>query len=131
MYHLANGLALIEYLLVLYFRPSLKSFPYVTFTGKLNEPLFGPYMLCMPVRHRHGHGVSWTILAIRRYDQGRFQLLPCSGFPKIRGPPPSDGRYIRVSYSLLHFVVTLLTRHVDGLDILPMLDSFIGPWEHS
>ncbi|KAH9062828.1 Isoprenylcysteine carboxyl methyltransferase family-domain-containing protein [Lactarius vividus] len=30
MYHVANGLALTEYLLSLYFRPSLKSFPYVS-----------------------------------------------------------------------------------------------------
>jgi len=33
MYHMANGLALLEYLLVLYFRPSLKSFPYVSSIG--------------------------------------------------------------------------------------------------
>jgi len=33
MYHMANSLALIEYLLVLYFRPSLKSFPYVSSPG--------------------------------------------------------------------------------------------------
>ncbi|KAI0004889.1 protein-s-isoprenylcysteine O-methyltransferase [Russula compacta] len=32
-YHLANSLAVIEYLLVLYFRPSLKSFPYVSSIG--------------------------------------------------------------------------------------------------
>ncbi|KAI0307287.1 ICMT-domain-containing protein, partial [Multifurca ochricompacta] len=33
MYHMANSLALTEYLLILYFRPSLKSFPYVSFLG--------------------------------------------------------------------------------------------------
>jgi protein-S-isoprenylcysteine O-methyltransferase len=31
---MANGLALMEYLLTLYFRPSLKSFPYISFIGK-------------------------------------------------------------------------------------------------
>lgn len=41
MYHMANSFALIEYLLVLYFRPSLKTFPYVSSTGKLNVPLLG------------------------------------------------------------------------------------------
>jgi protein-S-isoprenylcysteine O-methyltransferase len=34
MYHVANGLALAEYLLGLYFRPSLKSFPYVSLLGE-------------------------------------------------------------------------------------------------
>ncbi|KAI0304231.1 ICMT-domain-containing protein [Russula brevipes] len=33
MYHVANAIALIEYLLVLYFRPSLKSYPYVSPIG--------------------------------------------------------------------------------------------------
>jgi len=33
VYHMANGLALMEYLLTLYFRPSLKSFPYISFIG--------------------------------------------------------------------------------------------------
>jgi protein-S-isoprenylcysteine O-methyltransferase len=32
-YHIANSLAVIEHLLVLYFRPSLKTFPYVSSTG--------------------------------------------------------------------------------------------------
>jgi len=33
MYHIANGVALTEYLLVLYLRPSLKSFPYISSIG--------------------------------------------------------------------------------------------------
>ncbi|KAH9966075.1 ICMT-domain-containing protein [Russula dissimulans] len=33
MYHIANGVALTEYLLALYLRPSLKSFPYVSSIG--------------------------------------------------------------------------------------------------
>ncbi|KAG6911201.1 hypothetical protein DXG01_003068 [Tephrocybe rancida] len=35
MYHIANGTALTEYLLTLYFKPSLKTFPYVTLLGIL------------------------------------------------------------------------------------------------
>lgn len=34
MYHMAHSLALMEYLLALHFRPSLKSFPYISFIGK-------------------------------------------------------------------------------------------------
>jgi hypothetical protein len=126
MYHMANSLALIEYLLVLYFRPSLKSFPYVSSTGKSNEP---PKlsMLRMPVRRRHCYRVPWTIPTIRSHDQGCIQLLTYSGLPKKRGPPSSDGWYLCVSRFLLHFFVGLLTRQVDGLDIHPMLDSSIGP----
>ena len=37
MYHMANSVALAEYLLVLYFRPSLKSFPYVSSIGESYE----------------------------------------------------------------------------------------------
>src|SRR5258708_2771310 len=126
MYHMANSLALVEYLLVLYFRPSLKSFPYVSSTGKSNGPL-KLSMLRMPLRRRHCCGVRWTILAIRSYDQGRIQLLARSGLPEKRGPPSSDGWYLCVSRCLPHFFVTLLTRHIDGLDIHPMPDSSIGP----
>jgi hypothetical protein len=35
-----------------------------------------------------------------------------------------DGIYVLVA--LPHFFVMLLTRHVDGLDIHPMLDSLLG-----
>ena len=34
MYHVANGTALLEYLLTLYFKPTLKSYPYVSLFGK-------------------------------------------------------------------------------------------------
>ena len=34
MYHIAHSLALVEYLLVLHFRPWLKSLPYISFIGK-------------------------------------------------------------------------------------------------
>ncbi|KAI9512228.1 Isoprenylcysteine carboxyl methyltransferase family-domain-containing protein [Russula earlei] len=48
MYHIANGLALAEYLVVIYFRPSLKSFPYVSSIGK--SLCFGGHrVLCTPV----------------------------------------------------------------------------------
>jgi protein-S-isoprenylcysteine O-methyltransferase len=58
MYHMANSLALLEYLLILYFRPSLKSFPYVSSIGKLNEPLFGhPSYIC-----RFGAGIFTVFL---------------------------------------------------------------------
>jgi protein-S-isoprenylcysteine O-methyltransferase len=43
MYHVANGLALAEYLLGLYFRPSLKSFPYVSLLGVV-VVLFGQFL---------------------------------------------------------------------------------------
>jgi protein-S-isoprenylcysteine O-methyltransferase len=43
MYHVANGLALTEYLLVLYFRPSLKSFPHVSLLGVVIV-LFGQFL---------------------------------------------------------------------------------------
>ncbi|RDB22814.1 Protein-S-isoprenylcysteine O-methyltransferase [Hypsizygus marmoreus] len=33
MYHIANGTALAEYLITLYFKPTLKSYPYVTLIG--------------------------------------------------------------------------------------------------
>lgn len=33
MYHIANGAALTEYLITLYFKPSLKSYPYVSTVG--------------------------------------------------------------------------------------------------
>jgi len=126
MYHIANSIALIEYLLVLYFRPSLKSFPYVTPLGKSDEP-FKLSMLRMPVWRRHCYRVSWTIPKIRSYDQGRYQLFTYGGLPKKHGPPSSDGWCLCVSRSLPHFLVGLLTRQVDGLDIHPMLDSSIGP----
>jgi len=127
---MANSLALIEYLLVLYFRPSLKSFRYVSSPGKSNEPL-KPSVLRMPVRRRHCYRVPWAILTIRSHDQGRIQLFTYGGLSKKRGPPSSDGWYLCVSRSLSHLFVGLLTRQVDGLDIHPMLDSSIGPWEHS
>ena len=123
---MANSLALIEYLLVLYFRPSLKLFRYVSSPGKSKEPLSCP-CLRMPVRDRNCYRVPWTIPTIRSHDQGRIQLFTYSGLPKKRGPPSSDGWYLCVSRSLPHFFVGLLTRQVDGLDIHPMLGSFIGP----
>ena len=126
MYHMANSLALVEYLLVLYFRPSLKSFRYVSSPGKSNEPL-KLSTLRMPVRRRYCYRVPWTIPAIRSHDQGRVQLFTYCGLPKKRGPPSSDGWYLCVSRSLPHFFVSLLTRRVDGLDIHPTLDSSIGP----
>ena len=126
MYHMANSLALIEYLLVLYFRPSLKSFPYVSSPGKLNEPL-KLSTLRMPVRRRHCYRAPWTIPTICSHDQGRIQLFTCSGLPKKRGPPSSDGWHLCVSRSLPHFFVGLLTRQVDGLDTHLMLGSSIGP----
>jgi hypothetical protein len=123
---MANSLALIEYLLVLYFRPSLKSFPYVSSLGKSNEPL-KMSMLRMPVRRRHCYRVPWTIPTIRSHDQGRVQLFTYGGLPEKRGSPSSDGWYLCVSRSLPHFFVGLLTRQVDGFDTHPMLDSSIGP----
>jgi protein-S-isoprenylcysteine O-methyltransferase len=33
MYHIANGVALFEYLITIYFKPALKSYPYVTIIG--------------------------------------------------------------------------------------------------
>jgi protein-S-isoprenylcysteine O-methyltransferase len=33
MYHIANGVALTEYLLTLYFKPALKSYQYVSLIG--------------------------------------------------------------------------------------------------
>jgi hypothetical protein len=126
MYHMANTLALIEYLLVLYFRPSLKSFSYVSTPGKSDE-LLKLSMLLMPVRPRHCYRVPWTIPTIRSHDQVRIQLFTYSSLPKKRGPPSSDGWCLCVSRSLPHFFVGLLTRQVDGLDIRLMLDSSIGP----
>ncbi|KAI0251276.1 ICMT-domain-containing protein [Lactifluus subvellereus] len=43
MYHMANSLALTEYLLVLYFRPSLKLFPYVSSIGVMTV-LIGQFL---------------------------------------------------------------------------------------
>jgi hypothetical protein len=126
MYHMANSLAFTEYLLVLYFRPSLKSFPYVSSAGKSSEPL-KLSMLRMPVRRRHCYRVPWTIPTILSHDQGRIQLFTCSGLSKKLGPPSSDGWYLCVSRSLPYFFARRLTRQVDGLDIHPMLDSSIGP----
>ena len=123
---MANSLALIEYLLTLYFRPSLKSFRYVSYPGKSDESL-KLSMLRMPVRRRHCYRVPWTIPTVRSHDQGRNQLLPYSSFPKKRGPPSSDGWYLCVSRFLPHFFVGLLTPQVDGSDIHPMLGSSIGP----
>ena len=34
MYHIANGTALLEYLLTLHFKPTLKTYPYVSLFGK-------------------------------------------------------------------------------------------------
>lgn len=34
MYHIAHGTALVEYLITLYFKPSWKSYPYVTTAGQ-------------------------------------------------------------------------------------------------
>ncbi|KAH9077310.1 protein-s-isoprenylcysteine O-methyltransferase [Lactarius deliciosus] len=45
MYHVANGLALTEYLLSLYFRPSLKSFPYVSSSFSLDNSLRSAAMI--------------------------------------------------------------------------------------
>lgn len=126
MYHMANSLALLEYLLVLYFRPSLKSFRYVSSPGKSNGPPTLS-MLRISVRRRHCYRVPWSIPAIYSHDQGRVQLFAYSGLPKKHRPPSSDGWYLCVSRSLPQFFVGLLTRQVDGLDIHPMLDSSIGP----
>lgn len=32
-YHIANGVALTEYLITLYFKPTIKSYPYMTSIG--------------------------------------------------------------------------------------------------
>lgn len=123
---MANSLAFTEYLLALYFRPSLKLFPYVSSAGKSSEPL-KLSMLRMSVRRRHCYRVPWTIPTIRSHDQGRIQLFTCSGLSEKLGPPSSDGWYLCVSRFLPHFFARLLMRQVDGLDIRHMLDSSIGP----
>jgi len=38
LYHAANGTALVEYLLTLYFWPSFKSFPYLSLIGRADYP---------------------------------------------------------------------------------------------
>lgn len=44
MYHIANGIALSEYLITLYFSPSLKAYPYVTVFGNIFFPVaLSPY----------------------------------------------------------------------------------------
>lgn len=35
MYHIANGTAVLEYLITLYFKPDIKAFPHVSTIGKL------------------------------------------------------------------------------------------------
>lgn len=47
MYHIANGVALTEYLLTLYFKRTWKAYPYVSLIGKI--PLFSlPLLLIYP-----------------------------------------------------------------------------------
>lgn len=126
MYHMAHSLALMEYLLALHFRPSLKSFPYISFIGKSYGPSLKLPVLCMRVR-RHYCSVPWTGYAIRSYDQGRLQLFTCGGFPKTYRTPTGDGWCLRVSGLLLPIFVSFSIRHVDGQDTHPTLASFIGP----
>ncbi|KAG6821612.1 hypothetical protein H0H93_000121 [Arthromyces matolae] len=56
MYHIANGTAVLEYILTLYFNPSLKAFPYLS--------LFGPYFLHIHVLLDDGNGVSGILFVV-------------------------------------------------------------------
>lgn len=68
MYHVANGTALTEYLLTLYFKPSLKSYPYISAIGK--KPWYcHENRRCSRIRaRRYSHGCSWTNFAINGND---------------------------------------------------------------
>jgi protein-S-isoprenylcysteine O-methyltransferase len=130
MYHIANSIALFEYLLVLYFRPPLKLFPYVSYTGKLNETLLGgPCYVCW-------FGAGIVVVFLGQFLRSAAMIKAASNFShavafrkNVGHRLVTDGIYALVAFP--HFFVTHLTRHVDGLDIHPMPDSFIGPWEHS
>jgi protein-S-isoprenylcysteine O-methyltransferase len=102
MYHIANSLAFTEYLLVSYFRPSLKSFPYVSSFGKSYEFALGCSLLRILTSRRCHYGTCRTVPAISGHDQGRLQLLACSRFPKASRPPVGDRRCLRVGNLCTH-----------------------------
>ena len=126
MYHMANILAFTEYLLVSYFRPSLKSFPYVSSLGMLQEFVVG----CSCYE-------SWLPLGVVTVIIGQFlrsaaMIKAASNFSHTVAYQKhaghhlvTDGVYASVTFTSTF--VTSLTDRSDGPDTLLTLVSFTGP----
>ena len=83
MYHVANGAALVEYLIVWYFRPSSKSFPYVTPIGKSRPPTAFD-LSHLRQTHRHSIGYCGASFTVHCYDSRIHQLFAFCRIPQTR-----------------------------------------------
>jgi hypothetical protein len=80
MYHVANGTALLEYLLTLYFKPTLKSYPYVSLLGKNNDRGCIDAMTEQPYRYNSRNRRPAT--AFDGHDSRLHKFLAFCGFSK-------------------------------------------------
>lgn len=79
MYHIANGTALGEYLLTLYFKPSLKSYAYVSAVGKcFSFPI--PLKYIYYLSNRDSNGCAGASTTVDSNDTRVHEFLPFSCF---------------------------------------------------
>lgn len=65
-YHIANGTALVEYLLALYFNPMLKSYPYVSELGEQDS--YQVLIQIIEQFYRYNSSNRWTASAFNSHD---------------------------------------------------------------
>lgn len=79
MYHVANGIALTEYLVTLYFLPSSKSYPYISLIGR---DRFTDICAVANIVHRHNLSDNWSTAAINCDDTRDYKFFACCRVPQ-------------------------------------------------
>ena len=90
LYHIAHSVALLEYLITLYFKPEWKQFPYISLVG---APLNGHTCAESFTNDWAARGCDdacWPSSAIWCHDPRGLELLSCNGIPKGRRSYSSD-----------------------------------------
>ena len=63
LYHIANGIAIVEYLITLYFKPSLKLHPYISTIGEALLLVMSPQFIMSPPSRNRG-GNCWPDITV-------------------------------------------------------------------
>ena len=106
-YHIANGIAVLEYVVVKLFFPSAKAWPYVTEIGMGLSPLVqNPSKLTL---RRPRCRIRWPVPAFNGYDLRFDQLLPCCRVLQEARTRTGHRRHLRVSPADKCFAVATLT----------------------
>jgi hypothetical protein len=97
MYHVVNGLVVLEYLLVLFFKPELKAFQNISAIGMCYST-YRP--LSFKPGSRHLHGCLWTNFAFDSYDSRIYKFLAHYRLSKASKPPTGYQWNILVSLAM-------------------------------